>query len=264
MKTSEKVGFLKPNNEIDYMPYYDMFEYCKMKVEQYISLNSCNRIKFENFKSEYTYFPPYLDFVIFEMGYIQIQPFLQEGYYGYGLDDSYYITQADSPDYQKIRNSNGAFYFLRGNDSNYQINAGSIVENGMIDINGNILHLFSDGDIDSNAWGHPGLSCMVINQYISRYKQIYEAYKQYLDETNVNMYTMFLVSNLAFGQVSTRRSHSCVILNPNCFTKSQIQSAYAIQEYYGSSILPCGSKDEQNKKNTQTLIYTIWGDKIEN
>lgn len=260
-----KTGFIKPNREIILLEYYELESWCKKEIEKYITEDRSKlnfRLEqFKQFSSDYTYFKSYLDFVIFEMKYIQINPFFMKETFGYAEENQYFLNKRCSDNRDVL--GNGAFYFNKATDKNYNIQNGGIIENGMIDVNGNVIELFSEGDTDSNAWGHPGLSCMILNQYCAFNKLLCEDFQVYAMEEHPNIYTMYLMERLGFAQVTKRRSHQFIHLKPSLCTKNQVQIAYAIKEYYGHELLPCGKKSDESRKEKQ-LIKEIWGDVYEN
>lgn len=256
-----QTGFIKPNGEIDFLDYYEVENYCKREVERYQQTYS-ERDAFLSFQQEYTYFKPYLDFVIFHMGYVQIHPFFMDGYLGYGVEDGYYIKPYSGKLCYPDR-KNGAFYFQRANDVHYDIKMGAVSSNSMVDVQGNVFTLFSKGDTDTNAWGHPGLSCMFLHQFSSFSKLLCEDFQNYCQENHPNIYTMYAMERLGFMPVTNRRSHHLVYLNRNLLTQKQLDIAYWTKEYYGSDLQPFG-KREKEEGHAKKLIREIWGDVYEN
>ena len=259
-----KSGFIKPNKEIIFLEYYELEAWCKSEIQKYIMENGKkmqDRLeRFERFSEDYSYFKPYLDFVIFEMKYIQLNPFFMKDAFG-SSDGEHYFVQTNCGNHYYDVLGKGAFYFNKASDKNYHIQKDSIIENGRIDVKGNTIELFSNGDIDLNAWGHPGLSCMILNQYCSFSKTLCEDLQEYIIENHSNIYTMYLMERLGFTQVTKRRSHNFICLHSHLFTPEQVRVAYLIKEYYGNDIIPFGQKEDSKPKQ---LIKEIWGDVYEN
>ena len=74
-----KSGLISPYNEIIYMNYYDIEEYCKKIIDKYINIDSEHRLEFEEFSKDYYYFKPYFDFVFFKLKYSLINPVMNDG-----------------------------------------------------------------------------------------------------------------------------------------------------------------------------------------
>lgn len=74
-----KVGFLKPDNTVDYMEYYEVEKYCMKKIKEYVSISKENFQEFELFSKQYTYFKPYFDFVMVVLKYTMINPLYESG-----------------------------------------------------------------------------------------------------------------------------------------------------------------------------------------
>ena len=68
----------KSGNKID-IPYYEIGDYSKHLVLDYIKQNEKNKNEFEHFKENYKDFEPYFDFLILHMGYAIINPFMEKG-----------------------------------------------------------------------------------------------------------------------------------------------------------------------------------------
>lgn len=74
-----KVGFLKPDNTVDYMEYYEVEKYCMKKINEYVSISKENFQEFELFSKKYTYFKPYFDFVMVVLKYAMVNPLYETG-----------------------------------------------------------------------------------------------------------------------------------------------------------------------------------------
>ena len=62
-----KTGLLNENNEFIELPYYEIGLYAEEICRKYIEENEENKIRFESFTADYSFFKPYLDFLLFEL-----------------------------------------------------------------------------------------------------------------------------------------------------------------------------------------------------
>jgi len=69
----------KNGNKIE-CDYYEIEELCIKIIENYCALSNENNQKFIEFAAYYTYFSPYFDFVVGELGYNLINPWLQKNF----------------------------------------------------------------------------------------------------------------------------------------------------------------------------------------
>ena len=99
-----KVGFIKPDNQIIYLEYSDVFNFCQNICE--------NHPDYQLFKESYKTFYPYFDFVIFKLRYLFISPL----YYPNAIlvpknDEAFLIPFTN--DYEKAINSDiNSFPFI--------------------------------------------------------------------------------------------------------------------------------------------------------
>lgn len=68
------VELTSPDNKTYKLNYYEINDFCKM-----ICLNEDNRIAFQEYQKDYTYFEAYFDYVIFELGYKLSNGLIKEG-----------------------------------------------------------------------------------------------------------------------------------------------------------------------------------------
>ncbi len=73
-------GLIKDDGSIINCPYYEIEESCKKITEIFCSESTDNQKFFLDFANQYTFFEPYFDFVIGELGYSLLNPWLKKDY----------------------------------------------------------------------------------------------------------------------------------------------------------------------------------------
>lgn len=168
-------GLISPDGEVYNMEYYKLGLYTKQLCEQYVSISHDNQEQFEKFSSHYHYFNPYFDFVIFQLGYKIINPFLQKNTIGYAIGN-YFITKSTE---HKSRIEK----YTSVSDSDLQITnyQDTSVKEGFIDPNG--IGFKVNRKIDM---GHPKTAQLILNQLLINNKEIYEDYIQFMTNSSMN------------------------------------------------------------------------------
>lgn len=162
-----KTGLITKNDELIEIPYYEIGKFAENICEQYINESETNRCFFEEFAKNYITFKPYLDFLLFHLGYKMINPLLREGC----------IWEANNNILQ-LKNHNGSvFDYLPVDDISLQIGefGPSTLSDCIIDINGKCYKTCRNQGIH-----HEEIYELVINQYLIYDKELYEHYNNYL------------------------------------------------------------------------------------
>lgn len=189
-------GLVTKENEFIPIPYYEIGAYAENICNEYIKQSETNRIKFDTFSKEYSFFKPYLDFLLFELGYKMVNPLLHENsmwcvengrlLLKYADKDQYY-----SPVYDKAL---GIEY----------INPENITD-CVIDTNGRIYKVCRELGLH-----HEIIYELIINQYLIYDKELFDIYQEYMNG-NINIMS-FARNMLGFYQlVSYHDGTGCAI-----------------------------------------------------
>lgn len=200
---------VSPEGEEFVCKYFEINEVCKKIIQ-----NLCNndveiKKKFFEFKKEYTYFEPYFDFVLFELGYVIKNPFDIEKAEMFANNNDIYMNY----NFQCIA------IFGKSNDS--EIGLCKLNEENMdiSMIDGNLMAIKP-----KNYKKHLFIARFILNHIFIKNQKIYE---EYLEETTPCLfynfeYDRFLISHFSFFSLDKN-------------VKNEKQSQFAVfrnQEYY--------------------------------
>lgn len=187
---------ISPSGEIHNMEYYEIGLFAEKVCEQYIEKNENNKLEFEKFASNYTYFKPYFDFIIFKLGYKIINPFFKDKIIGFSIGN-YFVTKGINKD-DNIKMEK----YHSVSDFDLQITNYKDVslKEGFIDQNGIGFKL--KRNIDMN---HSKLCEIILNQLLIYYKEICEDYIKIMNDSEMkNILTrieFYMIERLGFIQM---------------------------------------------------------------
>lgn len=179
-------GLLTKENQFIPIPYYEIGTFAENVCNQYITENEINKIHFDIFAQDYNFFKPYLDFLLFELGYKMINPLLYQNAIWFVENDILTLKQGDnSSKYSKV--SDVALDISYVNPEN--------VRDCMMDSIGRVYNV----NRESNLY-HENICDLVINQYLIYDKELYEMYKEYMSAKTRNI-TAFAKNMLGFSRL---------------------------------------------------------------
>lgn len=187
-----KTGIIDKNHNLIEMPYYEIGNYLKNIVKEYISLKDENKIEFDEFKKDYTFFKPYYDFAIFKLGYQILNPLFNEDTLGYAKDDKFIIEEINNKKHPNI--------YPKTNDTEIEVKYAnpSNIYPCIIDQNGRCFRTNRDKDQI-----HEQLCEQLLNQIMIYNKTICEDYYENCiinhNFPNINFY---FINRLGFIQIS--------------------------------------------------------------
>lgn len=170
-----KVGFIFPDNNKVFMNYDEVNDYCKKicEMQEYYEA-------FKAFEAEYTYFDAYFDFVMKELGYVFINPFLRENTYLKFFKDKYFYTCGYGKDYicsyeqivewvMQMKNYIPDIVLCSNKKLNIESINGKVLRDWMIDPNG--YAMISEVIGNSN---HDVTSDTILNQLLISKKELWK------------------------------------------------------------------------------------------
>lgn len=192
----DETKLISPNGEIHNILYYEIGLYSEKLCQEYIEKSEENKIEFENFASNYTYFKPYFDFLIFKMGYKIINPFCSKKLIGYTIGN-YFITKGISRE-DNIKMSK----YTSVSDKDLQITnyKDTSLKEGFIDANGIGFKLNRKIGLD-----HSKLCELILNQFMIYNKEIYLDYINSISDPEISdiitIIEFYMIERLGFTQM---------------------------------------------------------------
>lgn len=108
-----KTGVVDKNGNLIEMPYYEIGNFFKNIVKEYISLNEDNKAVYDDFKKDYLFFKPYYDFAIFKLGYKILNPLFNENTLGYAKDNKIIV--------ENMYDDALKYYYSKTNDNEIEV-----------------------------------------------------------------------------------------------------------------------------------------------
>lgn len=218
-----KVGFISPDGEVSMCCYSNLLTYCKKLCEK-----KENREKFEEFKKDYTYFPPYFDFVMFELKYIFINPLFSKQEVVIQVRDALYKNKLDGFDYQanvlamqeEMEWVDMLPFITKCSDSELGIQKEEplVLRDVLIDCN--LMGMMSkSGTIQGS---HAITANTVLNQLMMLSPKIEESYFCFLEQEGMdpdNDALRYLIESFGFMRVTAFSKY--IIGNEKCYTRGQ-------------------------------------------
>lgn len=256
-----KAGFLKPDNSVDYMEYYEIGKYCKD-----LCLSKANKSLFTDYivKYNYSYFNAYFDYVLHELGYILINPLLEPQRKWVASHGSCNISTNASLEYDPVKKDGLAKLFVRATDEAFAVNKQVLPLDAYMDLDGYAIQVLKDeyGE-DSNCWGHYGIGCLIVNNLLIQEKDVYQLYEQFIKNNTTMKIHEFLIGHLGFLECAMR--HNTILYNnaEGFFSIHQMEVIEHIKKYY-NCIIESLQPEEHNKQKCYSAVNRMWSNNYEN
>ncbi len=206
-----KTGLLNKDNEFIELPYYEIGTYAEEICKEYIEASEENKIKFEIFSENYSFFKPYLDFILFELDYKMINPMLHQDSM-WRVEDGKLLLKSASRDRicPSVDDSMLGISYINPED----------VQTCMIDGNGRV---YKTNDV-LNIY-HEDVCDAVLNQYFIYDKELYETYEEYVG-LGVSDSISFARNMLGFSQLAMHPEHSGDVVYCESFYNTYIDNVF--------------------------------------
>ncbi len=238
-----KVGFIKPDNQIIYLKYSDVFNFCQNICE--------NHPKFADFKWQYQTFYPYFDFVLFELQYLFINPLYYQNTILVPQDNEAYLVPFTADYNQAINSDKHSFPFLtKVNDDCLQIKNESCfaIRDCMIDTNlKGIISKIGKSPYRS----HIVTTNTILNQLLQLSLKTNKNYLKWLKKTN-NKYDSvnYLINTMGFIRILSPDSYPIMELNSSLMNINQKLYIFNCQKLFNYLI-----QDINNNSSNLTNEY---------
>lgn len=227
---------ISPENIETKCKFYELEEKCEEIIQAKIKLDVKLREEFKVFKTKYTYFKPYFDFVLVKLGYKIKNP--------YELEDAY-IYEKDG--YIQLFYLNNELELFPPSDDEHiglykltekNLNLSMVDENLMA--------------IKPKGYGHNFTSRLILNQLFIHDKNLYQKFLQECKISNRNFnffdFTDFLIYHKPFLRIeknvkNEKNKQFAVFKNCDCY--------YEIQGYIDNL------SEKQNKFIEQLVIQNV-------
>lgn len=163
-----ETGLITPDYKFIPIQYYEIGAFAENICNQYIEESETNKIQFEMFASDYHFFKPHLDFLLFKLGYKMLNPLLKEYTMWYVENDNLYL---------KSQNQKKQYISVCDNDLGIQYINPEKIESCVADFSGRTYKVFRRLGIQ-----HEEIFGLILNQYLIYDKELLEMYKDYADK----------------------------------------------------------------------------------
>lgn len=92
---NQKLTFLSPEGKQTTLSYHCCGKFLKLLCQKYCTQGINEQKEFEEFAKQYTYFPPYFDFVLTHMHYKIANPFFRQGVLYASQNQLYFLSVTD-------------------------------------------------------------------------------------------------------------------------------------------------------------------------
>ena len=240
----QKIGFIRPDGKVEMLTYPKMFSYCKdlCEKEEY-------KERFEEFKKDYTYFPPYFDFVTFELKYIFVNPLFQTGQYVSCVDGALFKNKLSSFDYQenissllnRLEDVDDFSFFTKCSDTELNIQKEEVDQGRDVLIDCNLMGMMSHSGTVGGS--HSVTANTVLNQLMMLSPEITQQYSYFLENDSIdfdNDALRFLMEYLGFMRAT---DYTKMLLgNEKIYSKEQQEFVQKRIEH-GFQVYDCGDND---------------------
>jgi len=206
-----KTGLLNEDNEFIELPYYEIGTYAEEICKKYIEENEENKIKFEIFSENYSFFKPYLDFLLFKLDYKVVNPMLHQDSM-WRVENDRLILKSAAKDRYGIQASDSMLGISYINPED--------VQSCMIDQEGRVYKTN-----DSLNIYHEDVCDIVLNQYLINDKEMYEAYEEYVGN-GISDSLAFARNMLGFSQLAMHSDHTGNVVYCESFYNTYIDSVF--------------------------------------
>jgi len=161
-----ETGLITKERKFIPLPYYEIGNFAESICRQYIEENDENKTEFELFSEGYHHFYPYLDFLLFKLGYKMVNPLLRENSLWFVDNNSLYLQ------------TNSSYYkYLLVTDMALQIKPISPekLKECVIDFNGISYEIDRE-----NGLHHEDIYELILNQYLIYNKDLFNLYEKYI------------------------------------------------------------------------------------
>ena len=163
-----QVGLLTRDDVFIPIPYYEIGSFAENICNEYIGRCEKNKIQFEVFASNYHYFKPYLDFLLFELGYKMANPLLRENTIWYTENHQLYLNK-----FYK----NHSYLPVSDDVLRIQYIEPENLSSCVVDSHGVSYHVSP-----KSAIHHMKVYEFVLNQYLIYDKQLFQIYQNYMSQ----------------------------------------------------------------------------------
>lgn len=249
---TKTVGFITPNNERIMMNYDEVEEFCKE-----LCLREEYKDDFSKFSKNYTYFKPYFDFVMIRLGYVFVNPLLEEHTYLKEVKHSFYkieetdlLSLYDSITYQAITEMAKGYqntrysHLVACSDLELHIKPVNITDeyNFMLDPNGYSMVTTKD----EKPGNHEITSNTIVNQLLISYKNLM-GYHSRIYSVN------YLIEKFGFVRITSLKYDGLMIGIKKFLTEAQREYCDLCEEKGGYFL----EYDEKSLINNEKEDYRI-------
>lgn len=212
-----KTGLLTSDNVFISIPYYEIGSFAENICNEYIARSEKNKMQFDVFASNYHYFKPHLDFLLFELGYKMINPLLRENTVWYAEHHQLYLkTSSMVHSYVPVRDDALMIQYIEPEN----------LSSCVVDFNGVSYNIPKGKEIY-----HEDIYELVLNQYLIYDKQLFKIYQDYMGQ-GLNIVS-FCRNMLGFYHIAMYSDKSGYILYCSDFYNSYMDNVcQRIQEVY--------------------------------
>lgn len=211
-------GVITKENEFIPIPYYEIGTFAERVCDEYIEKSEANKIKFETFAKDYSFFKPYLDFLLFELGYKIVNPLLHyNSIWSVENNELLLKSSSDNKHYVPVCDKSLEISYINPED----------IHTCMIDLDGRIYEINRELELH-----HENVCELVLNQYLIYDKELFEIYQEYISNNITNVMS-FAKNMLGFLQLEVLENRSAIVVYCKDFHNSYINNVLLrIKELY--------------------------------
>lgn len=204
-----ETGLITNENKFIAIPYYEIGDFAEKICEQYIQKSELNKIEFEEFAKNYTFFKPHLDFLLFHLGYKMKNPLLHENSTWEVIKGKLQLKSETGSvfDYSPVRDDILQITYVNPEK----------IEDSLIDVYGRKYRVPKEFGLH-----HEDVYELVINQYLIYDKELYKIYEEYMN-SGITIGT-FGRNVLGFHQICVYDDHSGYIVYCSDFYNSYLDT----------------------------------------
>lgn len=217
-------GLVTKENQFIPIPYYQIGTYAEDVCKQYIEQDEVHKIQFETFIKNYSFFKPYLDFLLFELEYKMVNPLLHNNSMWCVENGRLILKSADKDQY---------YSSVCDKDLGIEYINPENITDCVIDLKGRVYKACRDLGLH-----HEIIYELIINQYLIYDKELFDIYEEYM-KGSLNVMP-FARNMLGFYQMVTYHDGTGCVVYCDDFYNSYIDNIFKrIQELNpGFSINP--------------------------
>lgn len=224
-----EIFILKPNNDLIKIDYYKIGKYCEIECKKIVGEKKELRNVYENYKKNYTICNPYFDFLINELKYIIINPFMENNTYLKAENDKYYLMKLTSKNYNELNNNHPLhdFDFLPASDKNLCVERQILKKyktGFMIDLDGNF---YFNNYMDR----HLKMARTILNQKLINSLSLNMKYEKFILENGYNKKIDFLCLKLGY-MIGVSSNNKVITYNSKLINNKQL---YILDKFRGNN-----------------------------